>query len=332
MSISGKSEREQGGIRWMNFTVEGTKTNSGSALGTEEGYLPGSDGNQLFYRKLGTGQPTLVYLHGGPINMNDGGYEIDRLGRGHALIMIDQRSGGRSELIQDEERLVYSRYVEDVGAVRVHFGLQKMVLAGQSFGARVAASYAAKHPDRVERLMFWSPGPPTSAFATARGIATNRFLGEANVKRLDEIWSRIASGPDSEVVPLCRKWLRIYFRFYVVDPAALSRMKGDYCAGTPATIRHQNRAMDIIDEGDSAYDIRPEIRTLHIPTLVIEGAETRVPLDATEEWARVMPDARLILIPGASHLVWLEGGDAFFEAGEQFMAGEWPRTARVLRQ
>jgi len=332
MSISGRQEAEQDGVRWTSFTVKGTKTYSGSAQGTEEGYLTGSDGNRLFYRKLGSGEPTLVYLHGGPINMNDGGYEIDRLGREHTLIMIDQRSGGRSELVQDKERLVYSRYVEDVEAVRVHFGLQKMLLAGQSFGARVAASYAYKHPDRVERLMLWSPGPPTSTFATARGIATNQFLGEANAKRVDEIWSRMASGPDSEVVPLCREWLRIYFRFYVVDPDALSRMKGDYCAGTPATIRHQNRAMDIIDEGDAVYDIRPELRTLHIPTLVIEGAETRVPLDATEEWARVMSDARLILIPGASHLVWLEGGDAFFEAVEQFMAGDWPKTARILHQ
>jgi proline iminopeptidase len=300
------------------------------AQGTEAGYFTGSDGNRLYYRKLGAGQPTLVYLHGGPINMNDGGYDIDRLGRGRTLIMIDQRSGGRSELLQDKERLAFSRYVDDVEALRVHFGLQKMVLAGQSFGAMVAASYAAEYPDRVERLMFWSPAPPTSAFAAAREVATNRFLGEADVRRVAEIWSRMASGPDSEVVPLCREWLRIYFRFYLADPAALSRMKGDYCAGTAAAIRHQNRAMDIIDASLKEFDLRPELRTLRIPTLVIEGAETRVPLDATEEWARVMPDARLLLVPRASHQVWLEGGDAFFEAVEQFLAGKWPTAARLV--
>ena len=104
------------------------------APGTEEGYFTGSDGNRLFYRKLGAGQPTLVYLHGGPINMNDGGYEIEHLGRGRTLIVIDQRSGGRSELVQDKERLAFPRYVDDVEALRAHFGLQKMVLAGQSLG------------------------------------------------------------------------------------------------------------------------------------------------------------------------------------------------------
>jgi proline iminopeptidase len=306
---------------------------SARTQGTEEGYFTGSDGNRLYYRKLGTGEPTLVYLHGGPINMNDGGYEIDRLARGRTLIVIDQRSGGRSELVQDTARLVFSRYVEDVEALRVHFGLRKMVLAGQSFGALVAASYAASHPDRVERLMFWSPGPPTSAFARAREIATNRFLGEADVRRAADLWSRMASGADSEVVPLCREWVRIIFRFYVSDPAALSRMKGDYCAGTAAAIRHQNRAMDLLDASAfKEFDLRPELRSLRIPTLVFEGAVSRVPLDATEEWARVMPDARLILIPGSGHQTWLEGGDAFFEAVERFLRGEWPPMARVVRR
>ena len=297
------------------------------AQSAEEGYFTGSDGNRLFYRKLGAGQPALVYLHGGPINMNDGGYEIDRLGRGRTLIVIDQRSGGRSELVQDKERLAFPRFVDDVEALRMHFGLHKMVLAGQSFGAWVAASYAARHPDRVERLMFWSPGPPTGAFAAAREAAMNRFLGEADTRRAAELWTRMATAPDSDVVPLCREWIRITFRFYLSDPAALSRMRGDYCAGTPAAIRHQNRAMDIVDAWFKDFDIRPELRTLRIPTLVMEGAETRVPLDATEEWSRVMPDARLLLLPRSGHQTWLEGGDAFFEAVEQFLAGKWPPTA-----
>ena len=168
---------------------------------------------------------------------------------------------------------------------------RRWVLAGQSFGAWVAASYAAKHPYRVERLMLWSPAPPTGAFAAAREAATNRFLGEADTKRAAELWIRMATGPDSDVVPSCQEWVRTTFRFYVSDPTALSRMRGDYCAGTAAAIRHQNRAMDIVDASFKDFDFRPELRTLRIPTLVMEGAETRVPLAATEEWARVIPDA-----------------------------------------
>ncbi len=298
---------------------------------TVEGYFTGADGNRLFYRKLGAGQPTAVYLHGGPTNMNDGGYEIDRLASGRTLLMFDQRSGGRSELVEDA-RLRLDLFVADVEALRLHFGLEKMILVGQSFGADVASNYAVQHPERVSRLMLWSPAPPTSQFAAARDVVTRTFLGKKDARRVDQIFYGLygLTFPDSEVVALCREWVQLTFRFYLSDPTALSRMHGDYCAGSPAAIRHQFRAMSIVYASLGAFDFRPELRTLQIPTLVVEGAATRVPLDATEEWARVIPDARLLLVPGASHLLSLEGGEPFFQAAELFLSGQWPAAAVIL--
>lgn len=304
-----------------------------TSTSTEEGYFTGSDGNRLFYRKLGVGSPTVVYLHGGPINMNDGGYEIDRLASGRTLLMFDQRSGGRSELVQDAARLRFDLFVADVEALRLHFGLEKMLLVGQSFGADVASNYAVQHPERVSRLMLWSPAPPTSEFAAARDAATREFLGAADARRADWISTaiqRVQYVPDSEVVVLCREWVQLTFRFYLSDPTALSRMHGDYCAGSLAAIRHQFRAMSIVYPSLGAFDFRPALRTLQVPTLVVEGAATRVPLDATEEWARVIPDARLLLVAGASHLLWLEGGEPFFQAAESFLSGQWPAAAVIL--
>ena len=65
----------------------------------EEGYFPGADGVRLFYRRVGAGPETAVYLHGGPFSMADGGYELDQLADGRALIAFDQRSGGKSDLV-----------------------------------------------------------------------------------------------------------------------------------------------------------------------------------------------------------------------------------------
>ena len=48
-------------------------------LPVEEGFFSGTDGLQLFYRKVGTGADTAVFLHGGPANMSDGGYSLDGL-------------------------------------------------------------------------------------------------------------------------------------------------------------------------------------------------------------------------------------------------------------
>jgi pimeloyl-ACP methyl ester carboxylesterase len=68
----------------------------------EEGLFPGADGVKLFYRKVGTGPETAVYLHGGPLNLADGGYALDALAEGRTLIAFQQRSGGRSQLVGDK--------------------------------------------------------------------------------------------------------------------------------------------------------------------------------------------------------------------------------------
>ena len=47
----------------------------------------GADGIQLFYRKVGTGNSTAVYLHGGPLSLADGGYSLDALAVGRTLLV-----------------------------------------------------------------------------------------------------------------------------------------------------------------------------------------------------------------------------------------------------
>jgi hypothetical protein len=42
-------------------------------------------------------------------------------------------------------------------------------------------------------------------------------------------------------------------------------------------------AIDIVGAAFKGFDFQPDLRTLRIPALVVEGAETRVPLDATEK-------------------------------------------------
>jgi hypothetical protein len=36
------------------------------------------------------------------------------------------------------------------------------------------------------------------------------------------LWNLMATAPDSDVVPLCREYIRIIFRFYVTDLARFS--------------------------------------------------------------------------------------------------------------
>jgi proline iminopeptidase len=71
-----------------------------------EGYFNGADGVRLFYRKVGTGPKTVVFLHGGPgLGIGDGGYDMEPLARKRVLLMFDQRGSGRSEVVTDPRLL-----------------------------------------------------------------------------------------------------------------------------------------------------------------------------------------------------------------------------------
>ena len=75
------------------------------------------------------------------------------------------------------------------------------------------------------------------------------------------------------------------------------------------------------------WDFRPDLKSLSVPVLVVEGAETAVPLDGTREWVSNTGDARLLLIPRAGHMNWLDQPAAVVLALDQFFRGQWPPAA-----
>ena len=76
-----------------------------------------------------------------------------------------------------------------------------------------------------------------------------------------------------------------------------------------------------------AWDFRAELRTIHVPTLVIEGADSKAPLDDARGWAGALPDGRLLLIPGAGHMNWLDQPGAVVSALDEFFRGRWPELS-----
>lgn len=300
----------------------------------EKGYFAGADGVRLFYRKVGRGEETTVYLHGGPWNMSDGGYDLDELAENRTLIAFDQRSGGRSDLVNDPTLLTVEYYVRDLEALCQHFGLEKVILIGQSWGCALAALYTAEHPHRVKRLLLLSPLPPArDPYWNQRLEKTNEVIGVDGVTRMEELSREIDGAPDGKVAALCRELMQLMFRGYLTDVSVLDCMKVGYCEGSPAAIRHQLKAGDMAISSLGNWDFRSILAQIEIPVLVVEGADTHVPLDATRAWAVACADARLILVPGANHITWLEGDiPKLIRVLKDFLDGRWPEAAKKIEE
>lgn len=179
-------------------------------------------------------------------------------------------------------------------------------------------------------MVLLSPMPPAQdPFWSQRLDKMDAIIGAAGVARINEIWQEIGSVPDSKVTGLCNEEIQLRFRGYLTDMSALKRMKVGYCEGSPAAIRHQYKAQ--MADSLGSWDFRPILSKLEIPVLVVEGADTHVPLDATREWARACHDARLLLVPGANHMTWLEGDvPKLFQSLKEFLSGIWPEDAEVV--
>ena len=141
-------------------------------LPVKEGYFSGADNARLFYRVVGKGSKTIVFVHGGPgLGIDDGGYDLEAIAaNGFRFIMYNQRGGGRSELVTDKSKLGIDYYVRDLEALRQHFRLRTMNLIGLSWGSGIVAQYAAAYPKNIDRLVFLSPMPPSEDFSKQRNL------------------------------------------------------------------------------------------------------------------------------------------------------------------
>lgn len=55
------------------------------------------------------------------------------------------------------------------------------------------------------------------------------------------------------------------------------------------------------------WDWRGEAGRINVPTLIVHGEiDLLVPQASSEEWARLIPDSRLVILRGAGHVPWWE--------------------------
>ncbi|HEY0160879.1 MAG TPA: alpha/beta fold hydrolase [Thermoanaerobaculia bacterium] len=294
-------------------------TSSPPAPPANESFVTMDDGVRLFVRTTtGTTGGPVVFLHGGPGgSMADGGYEMEELLPERRWILYDQRGSGRSDR-PDPSTITAARHAEDLEQIRRALGHERITIVGLSWGSALAAMYAEKYPQRVERVVFLSPMPlALKPFAEERFAATSKQW-ETDAPRRAEVLDRMKTATGRELLALCRERFVIDYGAYVVRPESLERARRCERAeridldGTPAGIR----TMESLGED---WDFRPALRTLPVPALVIEGAQSKVPLSTARAWAEALPHGRLLLIEDAGHANWLDRPEAFRAAVREFL-------------
>lgn len=270
-------------------------------------------GVSLYERRAGAG-PEVVVLHGGPGAHHD--YLLpgfDRLATGRTLIYYDQRGGGRSPVPRDVP-VGWREQVGDLEGLRGLWGLERLTLAGYSWGGLLALLYALEHPGRVDRLALVSCAPVWRGARAAfeRRLAGRNAAAEVQAAR-EEARNAGPAGLGEEGYR--RRMFELSVAGYFHDWRQAREL-------TP--FRITGRTFDEVWESLGDFDLRPRLAALPpLPAVVLHGEDDPIPLDTAETLAGLLR-APLHRLPRCGHVPYVEAPEAFVGILDPFLPREQP--------
>ena len=257
-------------------------------------------GVELFVRRVGRGSPAVV-LHGGPGAHHD--YLLpgfDALADGRELIYYDQRGGGRSPVARDVA-VGWTEHVADLEALRTTWGLERLTLAGYSWGGLLALLYAVSHPGRVGRLALVSPAPAWRA-------AREQFEGAFARRNLDPAFQearrklRESGLRERDPAAFQQRIFELSVAPYFFDPERAREL-------TP--FRVTGRTQQEVWQSLGDFDLRPRLPELRgIPAIVLHGEADPIPIEAARTAAGLI-GAEFHALPRCGHVPYVEAFEAF---------------------
>jgi len=265
-----------------------------------------ANGLKLHYLDWGTvGSPVMVLLHGlrGHAHSWDD-VSADRCQDYHVLA-LDQRGRGESDWAKDGD---YSTdaYVADLAGFCEVLKLDSFTLVGHSMGGRNSIAFTARYPERVQKLIIVDVGPELDRRGSERISREIREVPE----EFDSFEAVVAymnqqNRYASEAV--LRRRLQ-----YAIKELPNGKIGWRY----DRAIREQRR------QGTTppATDLWPAVRSITCPTLIVRGQDSDVlSPEVAQQMLEAMPNAQLVELPRAGHMVFEDNPDDFLAAMRRYL-------------
>ena len=265
-------------------------------------------GVSLFERRRGHG-PEVIVLHGGPGAHHD--YLLpgfDRLATDRTLVYYDQRGGGRSAVARDVP-VGWREQVNDLEALRDVWGLERLTLAGYSWGALLAMLYAVTYPARVASLALISPAPAAQAERIGYE-ATLAARGNTPALQADRAALQASGLRSSDLAAYQQRLFELAVAGYFHNPSRAHKL-------TPFRVTGRTQQEVWNSLGDD-FDIRPALQRLDVPALVVHGDDDPIPV-ATAAATAVALRAPLVVLPNCGHVPYVEAQEEFVAALDPFL-------------
>ena len=275
----------------------------------------------------------IIYLNGGP-----GGSYGEGLIRiltpfseeGFDVYIYDQVGSGMSNRLADIREYTVLRHKRDLEAIVQQIGSEKVILIGQSWGAILAACYAADNPSRVKGIVFTGPGPiqpfhpelaslpPPDSLHLRDPYYTNHQGNELANNLRTRAMEMVATNfgkklaSDEEADEFAAYLGSLVDRSTVCDTSLIKHTLPHAGAGfyvqvmTVASFRH-------------VPDPRLKLQNSPIPILVLKGQCDNQKWGFTNEYLQLFPNHRLVVIPDAGHGLYGEQPERYVAEIKAFL-------------
>ncbi|MDX8482079.1 3-oxoadipate enol-lactonase [Mesorhizobium sp. VK24D] len=244
-----------------------------------------ANGVQLFYELSGpTGAPVVAFSNsiGTSLTMWDALAPALR-GR-YRILRYDTRGHGRSQVV--DQPITINDLANDLLGLLDALAIERAHIVGLSLGGMTAKALASSAPDRVLSL---------TLMATA-----------ACVPNPDGFRERAALVRSEGLAPLVDTMRQLWFtpEFLTSAPGTAAPILEAFAGLDPAGYA---ACCDAI----SRMDLRPSLGHIRAPTLIIAGRDDQAtPVGSSDDIAMLIPQAELVILPKAAHLLAIEQAQA----------------------
>jgi pimeloyl-ACP methyl ester carboxylesterase/DNA-binding winged helix-turn-helix (wHTH) protein len=253
-------------------------------------FATAADGVRIAYATSGSGAPLVKTANWLTHLEHDWESPVWRhwlreLSRSHRLVRYDERGCGLSD--RDVQDVSFDSWIRDLETIVEAAGLERFPLFGMSQGCAVAVAYAARHPERVSRMVLYG-GYAQGRFARAK-TREEREEAEAIIRVMPYGWARdnpafrqfFASIFLPGGTPEQMSWFSDLQRLTTTPPNAVR-------------LRTTSANIDVVDLA----------KQVAAPTLVLHATgDAAVPFEQGRELATLIPGARLVPLDSRNHIL-----------------------------
>jgi proline iminopeptidase len=260
--------------------------------------------------------PVLIAHHGGGGigSLGEPKATFGTLSDRFRVIVFDARGCGLSEGVGPYS---HEQWAADMDGLRQWAGVDKVVVAGGSYGGFIALEYAVRYPDHVSAILLRDTSADGSNLELAFENARNQDRVEIDWDHFNRYWGGHVRS-DAELKSLWAELIPLYDMEYDEAKSTAAVEAGIY--------RHEAHNACFV-ENFPTYDLKPDLPNIQVPTLVTVGRGDWVtPVSASETIARLIPDAQLEIFEKSGHSPQSEEPEKFQRVLREFLARAVPAS------